>query len=166
MQNVAQPNAQSTKQGGFTLIELMIVVAIIGVLASLAVPQYQNYTARAQASEALTITGGLRADIAEQYTLKGSMPDSDDVITDDTSGRYVSTVSYSGSQLEVTFGDESTLDGSVMVIAPRGDAGEDGGIVASSRSPTKGWVCSWKSSGEGENADPSGQDNWLPAGCR
>ncbi len=164
MQNAAQPNAQSTKQGGFTLIELMIVVAIIGVLASLAVPQYQNYTARAQASEALTITGGLRADIAEQYTLKGSMPDSDDVNTNDTKGRYVSAVSYSGTQLEVTFGDNSTLDGSVMAIAPRGEDATEGS--ASTRSPTNGWVCSWKSSGEGENAGPSGQDNWLPAGCR
>ncbi|WP_088701555.1 pilin [Halomonas campaniensis] len=164
MQNAAQPNTQNPKQGGFTLIELMIVVAIIGVLASLAVPQYQNYTARAQASEALTITGGLRADIAEQYTLQGSMPKATEITTDDTKGRYVSSVAYSGSQLEVTFGDESTLDGSVMVIAPRSEDATDGSN--STPSPTNGWVCSWKSSGEGENAGPSGQDNWLPAGCR
>ncbi|MED5557478.1 MAG: pilin, partial [Pseudomonadota bacterium] len=75
MQTTAKNAFRNLKQGGFTLIELMIVVAIIGVLASIAVPQYQNYTARAQASEGLSITAGLRADIAEQYSLRGEMPE-------------------------------------------------------------------------------------------
>jgi len=52
------------KQQGFTLIELMIVVAIIGILAAIALPAYQDYTARSQAAEALTSTGGIRADLA------------------------------------------------------------------------------------------------------
>jgi type IV pilus assembly protein PilA len=52
-------------QDGFTLIEMMIVVAIIGILAAVAIPAYQDYTAKAQASEAMTILGGLKAPVAE-----------------------------------------------------------------------------------------------------
>lgn len=165
MQKSAHPVTRNTKQGGFTLIELMIVVAIIGVLASLAVPQYQNYTARAQASEGLTITGGLRADIAEQYSLRGSMPDADDIDTDDIAGRYVSGVNYTNEQLEVTFGSESALNEAVMIIAPKGEAAgtSEGASTPSQRNPGNGWSCSWDSAGEGENTP---QENWLPAGCR
>ncbi|MHB1145274.1 MAG: pilin [Thiobacillus sp.] len=55
-------------QKGFTLIELMIVVAIIGILAAIAIPQYQDYTARSQLSEAVTLAGGLKTPIAEAYS--------------------------------------------------------------------------------------------------
>ena len=56
------------KQQGFTLIELMIVVAIIAILAAIAIPQYNDYTARSQLSEAVELTGGLKTPIAEQYS--------------------------------------------------------------------------------------------------
>lgn len=112
MQQSAQPVTRRSKQGGFTLIELMIVVAIIGVLASLAVPQYQNYTARAQASEGLTITGGLRSDIAERYALEGGMPAaSTDFGFSNAAGRYVSSVSYTDPDIEVVFETDSALRG-------------------------------------------------------
>jgi type IV pilus assembly protein PilA len=59
-------------QQGFTLIELMIVVAIIGILAAIAIPQYQNYTGRAQLSDAIVIASGVKTAVGEYYQVNGS----------------------------------------------------------------------------------------------
>ena len=62
-----------TKQSGFTLIELMIVVAIIGVLSAVAIPQYQNYVARAQVSEGFSLLGSGKMAVAEYYNENGEL---------------------------------------------------------------------------------------------
>ncbi|MBW0146848.1 pilin [Marinobacter arenosus] len=84
-------------QQGFTLIELMIVVAIIGILAAVAIPAYQDYTARAQASEAVSLLGGLKTPVVEYYQTVGSFPAVSDLGTVVTSGKYVASISQTST---------------------------------------------------------------------
>jgi len=80
-------------QKGFTLIELMIVVAIIGILAAVAIPAYGDYTARAQAAEAFTLMDGVKTPLTELYTSTGTFAiGGASGITAITSGKYVAAL--------------------------------------------------------------------------
>lgn len=92
-------------QQGFTLIELMIVVAIIGILAAIAIPAYQDYIARAQASEAPSILGGLKTPVAEYWSNNGAIGSIAAMAGDNAvvTGKYVASVAPTTVGKDVLF---------------------------------------------------------------
>jgi len=82
------------KQHGFTLIELMIVVAIIGILAAIAIPAYQDYIARSQVSEGVQLLGGGKTPLSEFFADQGRWPTAADSVMGTLAGKYVQVVGY------------------------------------------------------------------------
>lgn len=138
-------------QAGFTLIELMIVVAIIGILAAIAAAGYRDYTGRAQVADTLSVTDGLRKSLTEYYSNKGSFTNvaSNTGITNSAnqlSGTYFDTnsVTVTGSgTMEVAI-DSGVHQGQTFTMMPQ--TASDGRLV--------GWRC-------------GGLDaQYLPSSCR
>lgn len=139
-------------QQGFTLIELMIVVAIIGILAAIALPAYQDYTARAQASEGLKATAGLQSDIGVYVAENGALTGvgSDAGITGSAggiNGKYITdggvSVGTDSGVISIPF-DNGALSGETMTLTPN----LNGAQISS-------WQCAGLSNTQ-----------WLPSGCR
>ena len=126
----------------------MIVVAIIGILAAIALPAYQDYTARAQMSEAMVLADGQKGAVAEYYADKGAMPadNTEAGIAGTISGKYVTSVVVASGKIT------STMNASGVA------AGVKGKKLNLTPTPTNGaviWAC-----------DTDADDKYIPAACR
>lgn len=99
-------------QNGFTLIELMITVAIVGVLSAIALPAYQDYTIRAQVSEGIYLTNGAKVFVVNYFTERGAFPENNqEAGFPGATGKYVSTVAIKeDGVIEATFGNNANTN--------------------------------------------------------
>ncbi|OYV34380.1 MAG: prepilin-type cleavage/methylation domain-containing protein [Thiomonas sp. 20-64-5] len=152
---------QKNVQKGFTLIELMIVIAIIGILAAIAIPAYQDYTIRAQISEGLSLADGAKTAVVEYYNNKGTFPPSNVsaglAAANAITGNYVSNlnVGATAGQIQVTFSSTAPQ---------KANAAINGAILTLSAS-TSGGSVRFRCSPNGANGTTV-LNKYLPSSCR
>ena len=148
------------RQKGFTLIELMIVVAIIGILAAVAVPAYSDYTVRAKVTEAITAAGAAKTSVADYYYATGDLPTSNDEAGLATGTDYSTEVIKSMSIQDGSVPDAEK--GSIEVSF--NDIGNDTDDTLLTFSPnTSGNTLAWDCTIPTTNGLPA---QYAPASCR
>ncbi|EMT9949397.1 pilin, partial [Neisseria gonorrhoeae] len=138
----------NTLQKGFTLIELMIVIAIVGILAAVALPAYQDYTARAQVSEAILLAEGQKSAVTEYYLNHGEWPENNTsagvASSDKIKGKYVKEVEVAKGVVTATMKSDGVnkeiKDKKLSLWAKR----QDGSVK---------WFCGQPVKRESNNAD-------------
>lgn len=139
------------RQQGFTLIELMIVVAIIGILAAIAIPAYQDYAIRAQVSEGINLSNGAKTALSQYYADRGSWPADNAAagLADKAQivGEFTEHVSITNNVIEIKYGIDANFN----------IKGETITITATDNEGSLSWVCA-----TGGVIKP----NHLPVSCR
>jgi type IV pilus assembly protein PilA len=155
-------------QKGFTLIELMIVVAIIGILASIAIPAYQDYTIRAQVVEAFSLASELKGAVQEFRKDRGRLPRNNREAgvpeADKLIGNYVTNIQVEDGALHITMGNHANtlIANHVITLQPI--------VVTGSPASPMSWRCGLRSIPAGmEGVGPNHTDidnKFLPSSCR
>ncbi|QEY24193.1 pilin [Neisseria animalis] len=152
-------------QKGFTIIELMIAIAIVGVLTVIALPAYQDYTGRAQVSEALSLLEAQKSSVVEYYSDKGEWPTSNSEagIAENIEGQYVASVKVGTNGTITATMKNSNINvdirGKTLELTPNAPATTTTESGATSRDGAFTWKCT-------PGATDGVNEKFLPSACR
>jgi len=167
-----------TMQKGFTLIELMIVVAIIGILAAIAIPAYQDYTIRAQVTEGLNLAAAVKAGVAESYANTGVWPLDNAAAGGNNavhpSGKYVSDITVATGTIQIMYSNAGGFQANQNINGMRLDIRPTiSGAAAATSNGDVVWTCGRHTivgvnpvAGGATAAATTVLDKYLPSNCR